>query len=82
MSSFFLNFCHIFDNYQDFVWSNFFCNYTCDQQIRLLLHGCLVFFFNNLHDYRLNWTLISPITFIITEQNLLSNYFDMMHKLS
>ena len=24
------------------------------------------FFFNNLHDYRLNWTLISPITFIIT----------------
>ena len=40
------------------------------------------FFFNNLHDYRLNWTLISPITFIITEQKLLSNYFDMMHKLS
>lgn len=66
MSSFFLNFCHIFDNYQDFVWSNFVCNYTCDQQIRLPLHGRLVFFFNNLHDYWLNWTLISAITFIIT----------------
>lgn len=76
MSSFFLNFCHIFDNYQDFVWSNFVCNYTCDQQIRLLLHGRLVFFFFN------NWTLISPITFIITKQKLLSSYFDMMHKLS
>ena len=60
MSSFFLNFCYIFDNYQDFVWSNFVCDYTCDQQIRLPLHGRLCFFFFN------NWTLISPITFIIT----------------